>query len=164
MKSANAGTDRAGNASRKAFGPHDSLRPEPRVAQLPTRGSQTRRWPRGRGWRLGGTEGNEILTIAAAVVLVPLLVAEGITVVHMRGLLSTHMFIGLVLIPPVLLKLGSTGYRMASYYASSRAYRLKGPPLLPLRLMARRCSWPARSRSSRAECCCSPSVISRVRR
>jgi hypothetical protein len=90
----------------------------------------------GRRWRLGGTEGNEILTSAAAVVLVGLLVAEGITIVHMRGLLSAHMFIGLVLIPPVLLKLGSTGYRMVSYYAGSRAYRLAGPPLLPLRLMA----------------------------
>jgi len=69
-------------------------------------------------------------------VLVVLLVAEGITIVHMQGLLSVHMFIGLVLIPPVLLKLASTGYRMASYYAGSRAYRAKGPPLLPLRLMA----------------------------
>jgi hypothetical protein len=36
----------------------------------------------------------------------------------------------------VLLKLGSTGYRMVSYYAGTRAYRAKGPPLLPLRLMA----------------------------
>jgi hypothetical protein len=69
-------------------------------------------------------------------VLVGLLVAEGITIVHMRGLLSAHMFVGLVLIPPVLLKLGSTGYRMVSYYAGSRPYRSKGPPLLPLRLMA----------------------------
>jgi hypothetical protein len=46
------------------------------------------------------------------------------------------MFIGLVLIGPVLLKLGSTGYRMVSYYTGQRAYRAKGPPLLPLRLMA----------------------------
>jgi hypothetical protein len=81
-------------------------------------------------------EGNEILTSAAAGVLVVLLVAEGITIVHMRGLLSAHMFIGLVLIPPVMVKLASTGYRMVSYYAGARAYRLKGAPLLPLRLMA----------------------------
>jgi hypothetical protein len=89
-----------------------------------------------RRWRQGGTEGNEILTSAAAVVLVVLLIAEGITIVQMRGLLSAHMFIGLVLIPPVMVKLGSTGYRMVNYYAGSRAYRLKGAPLLPLRLMA----------------------------
>jgi hypothetical protein len=86
--------------------------------------------------RLAGTEGNEILTSAAGAVLVLLLVAEGVTIVNMRGLLSAHMFIGLVLIPPVLLKLGSTGYRMVSYYAGSRAYRAKGPPALPLRLIA----------------------------
>jgi hypothetical protein len=89
-----------------------------------------------RRWRFGGAEGNEILTSAVAIVLVGLLIAEGITIVHMRGLLSAHMFIGLVLIPPVALKLASTGYRMVSYYAGARAYRENGPPLLPLRLMA----------------------------
>jgi hypothetical protein len=86
--------------------------------------------------RFGGTEGNAILTAATALALTALLAAEGITIVNMRGLLSAHMFIGLVLIPPVLLKLASTGYRMVAYYAGSRAYREKGPPLLPLRLMA----------------------------
>jgi hypothetical protein len=85
---------------------------------------------------LGGADGNEILTSAAAAVLVGLLVLEGFTIVHMAGLVSAHMFIGLVLIPPVVLKLGSTGYRMVSYYAGSRVYRAKGPPLLPLRLIA----------------------------
>jgi hypothetical protein len=89
-----------------------------------------------RSWRPGGPDGNEILTSTAAVVLLLLLIAEGVTIVHMRGLLSAHMFIGLVLIPPVLLKLGSTGYRMVSYYAGSRSYRAKGPPLLALRLIA----------------------------
>jgi hypothetical protein len=86
--------------------------------------------------RFGGTEGNERLTAAAAAVLTGLLAAEGITVVHMRGLVTAHMFIGLVLIPPVLLKLGSTGYRFLRYYGGSVAYRAKGPPRLPLRLLA----------------------------
>jgi hypothetical protein len=86
--------------------------------------------------RFGGTEGNEILTSATAVVLIGLLAVEGYTVVHMRGLVSLHMFIGLVLIGPVLLKLASTGYRFARYYSGSRAYRANGPPLMPLRLMA----------------------------
>jgi hypothetical protein len=86
--------------------------------------------------RFGGMEGNEILTNATAVVLVGLLVAEGFTIVNMHGLVTAHMFIGLVLIPPVLLKLASTGYRFARYYTGARAYREKGPPLLPLRLMA----------------------------
>jgi hypothetical protein len=86
--------------------------------------------------RLGGTEGNEILTSATAVVLTLLLVAEGITIIRMRGLLGAHMFIGLLLIPPIALKLASTGWRFARYYTHARAYREKGPPLLPLRLLA----------------------------
>jgi hypothetical protein len=86
--------------------------------------------------RFGGTEGNEILTSAAAVVLIVLLAAEGYTIVDMHGLVTAHMFIGLVLIPPVGLKLGSTGYRFARYYTGSRPYRVKGPPRLPLRVLA----------------------------
>jgi hypothetical protein len=86
--------------------------------------------------KLGGTDGNEVLTSSTAVILTVLLVAEGVTVIRMRGLVSAHMFIGLTLIPPVLVKLGSTGYRFARYYTGSRAYRAKGPPPLLLRLIA----------------------------
>jgi hypothetical protein len=86
--------------------------------------------------RLGGTAGNEILTSVTAAVLTALLVAEGLTIIDIRGLLTEHMFIGMVLIPPVALKLGSTGYRAVRYYTRSRPYRAKGPPVLPLRLLA----------------------------
>ena len=86
--------------------------------------------------RLGGTEGNEVLTSATAVVLTLLLIAEAVTIVLIGDLLSAHMFIGMALIPPVLLKLGSTGYRFARYYAGARVYREKGPPPLLLRLLA----------------------------
>ncbi len=86
--------------------------------------------------RLGGTDGNEVLTTTSAALLTVLLVAEGVTVIRMRGLVSAHMFIGLALIPPLLLKLSSTGYRFVRYYAGSRAYRAKGPPHFLLRLLA----------------------------
>jgi len=86
--------------------------------------------------RLGGTEGNEILTAAVGAVLTLLLIAEGITIIQMGGLLSVHMFIGLVLVPPILLKMGSTGYRFARYYTHSRPYVQMGPPALPMRLLA----------------------------
>jgi hypothetical protein len=86
--------------------------------------------------RLGGTDGNEILTAAIAAVLTLLLIAEGITIIWIGGLLSVHMFLGLVLLPPVLLKLGSTGYRFARYYTHSRPYVRKGPPALLMRLLA----------------------------
>jgi hypothetical protein len=101
------------------------------------RALETRRPARvGRRHGLGGTEGNEILTSATAVVLIGLLVAEGFTILNMHGLLSVHMFIGMVLIPPVLVKLASTGYRFARYYTGARAYRAKGPPQLVLRALA----------------------------
>lgn len=84
----------------------------------------------------GGTAGNEALTSAAAAVLTVLLLAEGVTILNVRQLRTPHMFIGMVLIGPVLVKLGSTGYRFARYYLGARAYREKGPPLLGLRLLA----------------------------
>ena len=86
--------------------------------------------------RFGGTEGNEILTSASALVLTLLLFAEGVTILRIGGLRGAHMFIGLVLIPPLVLKLASVGYRFARYYIGTRAYVEKGPPLLALRLLA----------------------------
>lgn len=86
--------------------------------------------------RFGGTAGNEILTSVTAVALALLLAAEGVTLLFLGQLLGAHMFIGLLLIGPTALKLGSTGYRFVRYYAGTAAYRAKGPPSLPLRLLA----------------------------
>jgi hypothetical protein len=46
-----------------------------------------------------------------------------------------HVFVGSVLIPPVLLKTGSTLYRFARYYTGDPEFRRKGPPQLVLRLL-----------------------------
>lgn len=89
-----------------------------------------------RAGRSGGTDGNELLTIGAAAVLIPLLVAVGVTILDMGGLRIEHMFIGFLLVPPVALKLASTGYRFVRYYTGSPTYTAKGPPLLALRLLA----------------------------
>ncbi len=83
-----------------------------------------------------GTAGNDLLTCATAAVLTALLIAEGVTILWLGGLRTEHMFIGLVLIPPVALKLGSTGYRFVRYYTRAPAYVAKGPPYLPLRVLA----------------------------
>ena len=90
----------------------------------------------GRTGSSGGPEGNELLTVATASVLFVLLAALGVTIVDMGALEQAHMILGVLVIPPVLLKLGSTGYRFVRYYTGSRPYRLKGPPLLPLRILA----------------------------
>ncbi len=84
----------------------------------------------------GGTDGNERLTVQTGALLFLMLAAIGVTIVRIGQLRWEHLFIGLLLIGPVLLKLASTGYRFARYYSSNPAYRRKGPPLLPLRLLA----------------------------
>jgi hypothetical protein len=88
------------------------------------------------GWLRGGVEGNARLTGSVAVALLVLLAAEGATIPFIGPLLGPHIFIGLLLVPPVLLKMGSTGYRFARYYTHSEAYTRKGPPAMPLRLLA----------------------------
>ena len=83
----------------------------------------------------GGSDGNERLTAATAVALLVLLAAEGLTLVAIRQLLLPHVFLGFLLIPPVLLKLASTGWRMTAYYRRSGDYVRRGPPSLLLRVL-----------------------------
>ena len=82
-----------------------------------------------------GPEGNERLTAATGAVLLALFAAEGVTILFLGRLLSWHYFIGLLLIGPVCLKLGSTGYRFTRYYTGDPAYRRKGPPVPLLRML-----------------------------
>jgi hypothetical protein len=86
--------------------------------------------------RTGGVEGNERLTAATAVVLVAMLAALGVTILSIGQLVWWHVLLGMLLIPPVLLKLGSTGWRFLRYYTGEPEYVRRGPPLWPLRLMA----------------------------
>jgi hypothetical protein len=92
--------------------------------------------PQPRPPRSGGVDGNERLTAATGIVLVLLLAAEGVTILFLRPLFSVHVFVGMLLIPPVALKLGSTGWRFVRYYRGRAEYVRRGPPLLPLRLLA----------------------------
>ena len=91
---------------------------------------------RSAGLLRGGVGGNARLTGAVAVALLVLLAAEGATIPFIGALLGPHIFIGMLLVPPVLLKMGSTGYRFARYYTHSDAYVRKGPPAMPLRVLA----------------------------
>ena len=80
--------------------------------------------------------GNERLTSSTGLVLLVLLVVETLTTIALRSLLPEHIFLGMLLLPPVVLKLGTTGWRFVRYYTRNPAYRRKGPPDLALRLIA----------------------------
>lgn len=67
--------------------------------------------------------------------LLVLLAAEGVTILRIRPLLGWHVALGMLLVPPVLLKMGTTGYRFARYYLRSRAYVDRGPPHPLLRFL-----------------------------
>src|SRR5271154_3198844 len=83
-----------------------------------------------------GVAGNARLTGGAAAMLLILLAIEGATIPFIGRLCGPHIFIGMLLIPPVMLKLGSTAYRFVRYYSGSPPFRRKGPPPLPMRLLA----------------------------
>jgi hypothetical protein len=87
------------------------------------------------GRRGDPTEGNARLTASTAAVLFALLAAEGVTILQVRRLITPHVFIGMLLVPPILLKMGSTLWKFARYYSGSPAYRRRGPPLLALRVL-----------------------------
>jgi hypothetical protein len=83
----------------------------------------------------GGAEGNERLTASTAVALLVLLAIEGVTILSIRNLLPVHILVGIALIPPIALKLGSVAWRFGRYYLGTRAYRVKGPPTPFLRFL-----------------------------
>jgi hypothetical protein len=83
----------------------------------------------------GGPAGNARLTAWTGAMLFVLLAVEGVTVLDIHGLLTWHLVVGLLLIPPALLKTASTGWRILRYYTGSRPYRQAGPPPTPLRVL-----------------------------
>jgi hypothetical protein len=83
---------------------------------------------------VGGSAGNEQLTLALAALLIVLLAVEGATILQIRSLLTIHAFVGMLLIPLVALKLASTGWRMLRYYQRDEEYVLRGPPHVALRM------------------------------
>jgi hypothetical protein len=83
-----------------------------------------------------GVVGNERLTALAGVLLLVLILVEIATVLTLRTLMSVHILVGVLMVGPLAVKLGSTGYRFVRYYTRSAAYVRRGPPARPLRLLA----------------------------
>lgn len=83
----------------------------------------------------GGPAGNARLTAWLGLILLVLLAAEGVTILRIHQLLDWHVAIGAVVIGPIALKLGSTGWRMIAYYLGVDRYRTAGPPPMLFRLL-----------------------------
>ena len=84
---------------------------------------------------VGGSAGNEHLTLAVAALLIVLLAVEGATILQIHSLLTVHAFVGMLLIPVVGLKVASTGWRMLRYYRRGEEYVRRGPPHVLLRVL-----------------------------
>ena len=80
--------------------------------------------------------GNERMTALAGAVLLVLIVVELVSTAMLRTLMSIHVFVGVLLAGPLVVKLGSTGNRFLRYYTGSPAFVRRGPPRLALRVMA----------------------------
>ncbi|HEX3616590.1 MAG TPA: hypothetical protein VHU61_08635 [Solirubrobacteraceae bacterium] len=85
----------------------------------------------------GGTSGNQQLTATVGLILLVLFLVLMATIIWIGSntMLWLHLFLGVALVGPVVLKLASTGYRFTRYYSSNAAYRRKGPPHLVMRVL-----------------------------
>jgi hypothetical protein len=80
--------------------------------------------------------GNERLTALVSLVLLVLIIAELITSAFLRIWLPAHTVVGVLLAGPLLVKMGSTGWRFLRYYTRAPAYVRRGPPPLVLRVLS----------------------------
>jgi len=83
----------------------------------------------------GGPAGNARLTAWAGMVLLALFVVECFTLLGLQQMISMHILVGTVLVPLVLLKTATTGWRIVRYYTGAAVYRKAGPPPMLLRLL-----------------------------
>lgn len=79
---------------------------------------------------------NERLTAIAGAILFVLIIVELIITANLRNLISFHIFVGLLLTGPLVVKMLSTGYRFVRYYTRSSEYVKSGPPKPLLRILA----------------------------
>src|ERR1700712_3598986 len=74
----------------------------------------------GRG---AGPAGNAQLTGWTGLLLLVLIIVELVTLLDVRGFLSWHVVVGVLLTAVAVLKIASTGWRIVRYYTGNRPYR-----------------------------------------
>jgi hypothetical protein len=82
-----------------------------------------------------GVQQNARLTGLIAALLIVFLAIEGVTILSIESLMTLHFIIGTLLVAPVLLKVGTTGYKIVRYYTGNAAYVSQGPPPIVRRLL-----------------------------
>lgn len=85
--------------------------------------------------KTGGPAGNARLTAWTGLLLLVFFLVESATLISVGHFITLHILIGAFLIPLVLLKTVTTGWRIARYYRGSADYRQAGPPPMLLRLL-----------------------------
>lgn len=94
--------------------------------------------PGGSHQRPGDTEveGNARLTASTGLVLLVLFAVQvGTVVASVKSHLTPHVVVGLLLVPPLVVKLGAVSWRFVRYYQRDPAYQRKGPPTPALRIL-----------------------------
>ena len=109
----------------KSLGDNESVRPS---------GPTGMDGENGEGW--SGVVGNERLTALAGAVLLVLILVELVSSASLHEGIAIHIFVGVGLCGPLVVKVGSTFYRFLRYYTGSLAFVRRGPPRLPLRVLA----------------------------
>jgi hypothetical protein len=81
-------------------------------------------------------EGNARLTGSTSLVLLALFAIEvGTVVIGVKTHVTLHVVVGLLLVPPLLVKISSVSWRFLRYYRHDAEYRRKGPPAPVLRIL-----------------------------
>jgi len=81
-------------------------------------------------------ERNKRLTATSATVLFVLIIVELVITANLVELISYHIFVGILIAGPLVVKMCSTGHRFFSYYTKSPNFVKAGPPNILLRLLA----------------------------
>jgi hypothetical protein len=84
----------------------------------------------------GGPAGNARLTAWSGLLLLVLLfLVELGTLLNLTALIGWHVVVGVLLVPPALLKKATTGWRIVRYYTKRPPYHRAGPPPTLLRML-----------------------------
>ena len=85
--------------------------------------------------RTGGPAGNARMTAWLGLALLVLFVVELVTLLQLHQMISVHLVVGAALVPLLMMKTATTGWRILRYYLGSAEYRAAGPPPLLLRVL-----------------------------